>query len=1155
MEWPQGPLPQRVEIWTGEQWEDITADVRTREATTIARGRPDEATVADPGSCSFQLNNGTSNVNGIVGRYSPRNPRSDLYEVIGRNTPVRVSVRAGAPYLMVPESATLDAAVSAPLATPTTALDVRVELALPRMPGQAPASSPTPFVSDWTEIIGQYVPAVGQRSWFLAVNGVGGLSLRWSTDGTNAPGSVVTAQGATASAPYASGERWALRLVAVWSGGAWTTTAYHAPTLEGPWREMGQLTGTGAPPFASTVPIRVGAVASMGVLPHGARHYRAEVRHAIDGAPVAAPDWTTASPGDTALTDAQGVDWVLVGDAEVTDWYPRWAGEIPAWPPRWDLSEADVWTPVRAAGILRRLGQGARPLQSTLRRKIPSYGPALLAYWPMEDGADAAEAASAMPNSPAMTAIGLDFAANSDLPSSAPLPTVTDGARIVAPLPPLPAGSPGWRFEMVYYLDTLPSTETVLIALDVAGDGIARVTLGISSSSLQFRWYDGDGAQVDAMGTSNSAILEWWRSGWCRLYITATPSGGTTTWRVMSTPVGETAEWGLQDGVAFYAVPRRIATTWASTAAGLPIGHITYTNTPTGNPYGGGVGGADNGWRGETSVARLRRLAQEEQLPVTTAGWGTALEYTRLGPQRIATMMDLMRDAAEADGGLLGEVRDDIALSYMPRTSMLNRRPALELDYAVGHIAPDLLPEDDDQQVRNDITVTRTSGSSARAVLEEGPLSVQPPPAGIGVYDEAVDVNVMADSQLPDIAAWRLHLATIDEVRYPVVRLNLRNPRMAEHIQAYLDRVDVGARITISNPPPWLPPEPIDLIVQSYTETIGQFEWDVELTCTPASPWRVGEVAPNDPDEARPAPVHVDTDGTTLAVPVNESATVLYLWSNPGPEWVTSGGPAGGTAADGDLPVDLALGGEVVRASRIEPVGWDAFDRTLSGGWGTTTTGLTWLANSGPAGDRSVSAGEGIITLTSSPTTPRFMLLSPPNFDDAELLVNIAPSQLATGAALAAGVIMRVAGTAYYRVRALLGTDGTVGLDAARASTVIGAVASTPYTYTGGTVLRLRVRLEGHRIRAKVWTAASVLEPDAWQLDRTVETDPVPVGLVGVVAMGESGNTNSSPQIRFSAWQVVGPQYVEVERSINGVAKSHPASVVVRLADPMIVAR
>ena len=50
----------------------------------------------------------------------------------------------------------------------------------------------------------------------------------------------------------------------------------------------------------------------------------------------------------------------------------RAVGEVSSWPSTWDLSGSDVWVPVTASGILRRLGQGASPLQSPYVRWVLS---------------------------------------------------------------------------------------------------------------------------------------------------------------------------------------------------------------------------------------------------------------------------------------------------------------------------------------------------------------------------------------------------------------------------------------------------------------------------------------------------------------------------------------------------------------------------------------------------------------------------------------------------------------------------------------------------------------------------------------------------------------------------------------------------------------
>jgi hypothetical protein len=70
-------------------WTDITSDVRQSAGVTITRGRSDEQSQAQPQRMSFTLNNRT-------GKYSPRNPNSTLYGLIGRNIPVRCKIDSGA---------------------------------------------------------------------------------------------------------------------------------------------------------------------------------------------------------------------------------------------------------------------------------------------------------------------------------------------------------------------------------------------------------------------------------------------------------------------------------------------------------------------------------------------------------------------------------------------------------------------------------------------------------------------------------------------------------------------------------------------------------------------------------------------------------------------------------------------------------------------------------------------------------------------------------------------------------------------------------------------------------------------------------------------------------------------------------------------------
>lgn len=69
-------------------WLDITDDVYQRDKLTITRGRSDEQSQASPQRMAFTLDNRD-------GKFSPRNPLSPLYGMIGRNTPVRCKIDNG----------------------------------------------------------------------------------------------------------------------------------------------------------------------------------------------------------------------------------------------------------------------------------------------------------------------------------------------------------------------------------------------------------------------------------------------------------------------------------------------------------------------------------------------------------------------------------------------------------------------------------------------------------------------------------------------------------------------------------------------------------------------------------------------------------------------------------------------------------------------------------------------------------------------------------------------------------------------------------------------------------------------------------------------------------------------------------------------------
>lgn len=861
-----------VELQLGGTWTDVTDWTYLRDRIRIVRGRQDQGARVDPGSCTLTLNN-------KLGRFSPRNPLGPYYGQLTRNTAVRVSTAAGAPWLAQLLSTTGRLRASTPSTSAlniTGDLDARFDV---RPDNWFPSSGSLALGGKWG--------AAGQRSWHLYLNS-GFVEIGWTTDGTTET---------TIAASLANVEltpRMVVRVTMDVNNGAGgrDVTFYVGPTMNGPWTQVAApqtVAGTSAT-ASSTAPVEIGDISSLTLHEVPGRLYAAQIRSGIGGTIVAEPDFTAQQVGALSFTDAAGVLWTASSADAITNALPRFVGEISAWPAQWDVSGGDVYVQVQAAGIMRRLGQGADPLRSTLARRIPS-DPHLVAYWPMEDGQGATQAYSPIPGVAPMRTAGMQFGSDDSLPGSDALPVVSSPASISGTVPG-GATAGQWRVEFVYKLDTAPSVASNWIHY-ASGGTVRTWRLLLNSGTIELQGVDADGNSiVDAtLSPVDNALVY---GQWVRQQFTVSQSGSTVSWAVTWIGIGATAGasyGGTYTGTA--GTCTGVNSAFSTQTVGSSIGHVAVFSTASTNIFDN----ADVGFDGETADARIVRLGAEESLPITFPYGhpGTA----QVGPQTPDTFLNLVGAAADADIGILYEQRDDIALAYRPRVSLYNQPVTLALDYARrGDVAPPLAPVEDDTDTQNDVTVSRPSGSSARATLDTGPLSTLAPPNGVGRYATSETLNAHTDDQLPDLAGWLLHLGTWDEARYPQVTVNLA---AGGHLVDAATAVDVGDRAQIANPPAWLPPATIDLLVQGYTETIGWADWSIAYNCSPAGPWVVGVVGAG----------KADTAGCTLAADRTASATSWSLTTATGPRWVDSAG------YPGEFPFDLMAAGERVTVTAI----------------------------------------------------------------------------------------------------------------------------------------------------------------------------------------------------------------------------------------------
>lgn len=884
MAFPEDPLGTKVEFQIGGVWTDVTPYALTRDIITHTRGRTSEGQGVDPASCSIAL----KSPNGLFAR---RNPRSPYYGLINRNTPMRVSVATGQQRLVLPDG--VGSRVSTPSSTAlnvTSGLDVRIEVGLTNW-----------GVSSFVALCGKWISTGTQRSWILYVDSSGNLVLRVTVDGT-------TLQTATSTVPIPVPSSGRIALRSTWNNSTGAFTHYTAPSIAGPWTQLGAtVSGTGGTLNSNTTALQIGDIdQTTNVVQPTGSIYAFQLRNGINGTLVADTNFTTPAVGATSFVDAVGLTWTLVGAASITNRRTRFSGEYSDWPSKSSRGGHLITVDGEGAGVLRRLNQGKKPLASTLRRRIPS-DPTLIAYWPLEDGSEATQAYSPLPGVKPMKTSNLAFASDDGLGGSSPLPVVQPSASFSAEVPPPPSGTGPWQVEMVYRIPTAPSA--LATAFEVAATGTAvRYTVQVQTNNVQVKAIDGDGTQLAFINVTAGSTPNFFGS-WNRVRLYASQSGSTVQLTVGW--LNTTNNSGHFSNASFTGQVGRVRTvssTFGAGMDGMSFGHLSVFQAADNRI----MNGSDDGYNGETASARMLRLSTEEALPITVTG--IQADTALMGPQRPATLLEQLEQAEAADGGVLVEDRERLGLRYRTRTSMYNQTPALTLSYnslGLGRLEP----TDDDMDIRNDVTVQRTGGSSGRAELTAGALSVQDPPNGIGRYDDSVDLNLYTDDQAEPMAYWLMNLGTVDEARYPTVTIRLhRAPQLIDTVR----EITEGDLIRITDLPDWLPPGPLDLIVQGYTERLGTRTWEIDFVCAPGGPWRVGTV-----DD--PALAWVDTDGSQLASAATTTATTVDVQAVVGPVWRPD--PA-------ETPFDLTVGGEEMRVAAggrlINPNPWFDVDVT---GW------------------------------------------------------------------------------------------------------------------------------------------------------------------------------------------------------------------------------
>lgn len=366
--------------------------------------------------------------------------------------------------------------------------------------------------------------------------------------------------------------------------------------------------------------------------------------------------------------------------------YTRFVGEVTAWPARWDPSESDVWVPLEACGILRRLQQGAPPLRSPLFRAISGiaagdYQP--IDYWPAEDGTTSTQIANAMPGgATSFPASGVSFSQGGPA-GSAPLIVANAGFAANFFVRQYAATS-RWALQWVMNVPAQPAALTTLFEVRSTGGSVATWRFQVEPDAFagqddyHWRGYDSTGSLIAdtrvSMGGPGAPSEAEFYGGWYSWFAGVYESSG---FMVATTGVsdGDLYELATVDSSPLAAgvsgAVRDFTVSVDASLDGIGLGHFSVFVDPAFHPFNDSHANARalNGWAGEQAHERVERLCREQGIAIETIGTQSAL----MGPQRIATLMDLLEDCANTDRGFLYEQREDVGLAYRCNASRFNQ--------------------------------------------------------------------------------------------------------------------------------------------------------------------------------------------------------------------------------------------------------------------------------------------------------------------------------------------------------------------------------------------------------------------------------------------------------------------------------------------------
>lgn len=487
------------------------------------------------------------------------------------------------------------------------------------------------------------------------------------------------------------------------------------------------------------------------------------------------------------------------------------------------------WVKLTAEGVLRRLGSWEEPLRSPMYRTI-SKRTTSVGHWSLEDDKDAVRVANSLGTGQTATIKGGAVLGESEGPDGAGTTAkITAGSTISGRFAAASATA-GWQVGFSFKMPAVPASATYGALLRWNTSNLNMWLVEVNNTTYRFSVTAYDGTVLWSSTSLFGSGVE--PNVWVTFRMRAVQSGGNVDVQPSWYAQGTATSFGITDLFAGgVGALRSFAQVGDTVMTGTWFSHIFGVTTVADSLTGATAQKVFNGYRGEQAGVRFNRVLAEQG--INRYNIGTSTTSQPMGPQRPDTLIALLKEIRDTEDAIIVDERFDIGLTMTMRRDLYVRPVKLALTYPTN-VMPPFAKIIGDRDTRNRVTAKNRDGAEVTAELLSGPMSVQPPPAGVGEAKGSVDVNVADEiEQLDDIASWHRAKGTLERPRYDQVSIDLlANPGLL----ATAELVREGDMISVTG----FEPDPIYLLVTGFVDTTGLVERTITFKTEPYEPYMVG---------------------------------------------------------------------------------------------------------------------------------------------------------------------------------------------------------------------------------------------------------------------------------------------------------------------------